>query len=185
MRTHVTAAVVLSLALAALAAPPSAHAQPAGPELNRIVDQGMAHSEVLRIAAYLTDVIGGRLTNSPQMRVAEAWTIDLFRRWGLRNVRKDGFAFGRGWSYSAVSARMLTPRVVPLHERGVLRARAYVGERDLGRIAPGTVWASISTRRPMSWAATTPRFRRACAFPSSRCCVSMANAASGWKTSST
>ena len=114
MRTHVTAAVVLSLALAALAAPPSAHAQPAGPELNRIVDQGMAHSEVLRIAAYLTDVIGGRLTNSPQMRVAEAWTIDLFRRWGLRNVRKDGFAFGRGWSYSAVSARMLTPRVVPL-----------------------------------------------------------------------
>ena len=53
----------------ALAAP--VLAQDRAGDTNRILDEGMNHSEVMPIAQHLTDVIGPRLTNSPQMREAE------------------------------------------------------------------------------------------------------------------
>lgn len=93
-------------------------ARPAGAQqaddLNRVIDQGLNHSQVMQIAEYLTDRIGGRLTNSPQMRQAETWTQSQFKTWGLRNVRKEGFPFGRGWSIVSSSVRMTTPRVIQL-----------------------------------------------------------------------
>lgn len=82
--------------------------------LNGIIDQGFNHSQVMPTAAYLTDRIGGRLTNSPQMRQAEQWTQQQFRDWGLTNVRAEGFAFGRGWSIVRSSARMTAPRPIDL-----------------------------------------------------------------------
>jgi carboxypeptidase Q len=83
-------------------------------DMNRIIDQGLNHSQVMQTAEYLMDRIGGRLTNSPQMRQAEAWTQAQFRAWGLKNVRKEGFAFGRGWSITSSSVRMIAPRTLQL-----------------------------------------------------------------------
>lgn len=82
--------------------------------INRIIDQGQNHSEVMRTAAHLTDRIGGRLTNSPQMREAERWAQQQFRDWGLSNVRAEGFEFGRGWSIVSYEARMTAPRPLQL-----------------------------------------------------------------------
>ncbi|MET4665292.1 M20/M25/M40 family metallo-hydrolase [Sphingomonas sp. PvP056] len=82
--------------------------------VTRIIDEGMAHSDVMPIAAHLSDVIGPRMTNSPAMRQAEAWTQAKFSEWGLRNVHKEGFDFGRGWSIVSSSVRMLTPRPIAL-----------------------------------------------------------------------
>src|ERR1700690_2936772 len=84
------------------------------PDLDRIIDQGMNHSQVMQTAEYLADHNGGRMTNSPAMRQAETWTQSQFRTWGLKNVRKDGFEFGRGWSIVSSSVRMTTPRVLQL-----------------------------------------------------------------------
>ncbi len=82
--------------------------------INGIVDQGLNHSEVMQTAAYLTDRIGGRITNSPPMRQAEQWTQEQFRTWGLSNVHAEGFEFGRGWSAVRSSARMTAPRTLDL-----------------------------------------------------------------------
>jgi len=82
--------------------------------INRIIDEALNHSELPATAEYLTDRIGGRMTNSPQMRIAEQWTQQKFRDWGLKNVRAEGFDFGRGWSIERIEARMLTPRVLPM-----------------------------------------------------------------------
>jgi len=82
--------------------------------MNRIIDQGLNHSQVMATAAWLTDRIGGRMTNSPQMRQAEQWTAQQFRDWGLSNVRADPFDFGRGWSIVRSSARMTAPRPLDL-----------------------------------------------------------------------
>jgi hypothetical protein len=82
--------------------------------VNRINDQAFSHSEVLPLAAHLTDQIGGRLTNSPAMRKAEAWTQAKFREWGLTNVHTEGFEFGRGWWIEDSSVRMTAPRPVKL-----------------------------------------------------------------------
>jgi carboxypeptidase Q len=104
---------LLSAALAA--APVVASAQTVDRTMiNRIVDQALNHSEVMDTAAYLTDRIGGRLTNSPQMRQAERWTQQRFRDWGLAKVRAEPFEFGRGWSVVRSSARMTAPRTLDL-----------------------------------------------------------------------
>jgi hypothetical protein len=54
------------------------------------------------------------MTNSPGMRRAEAWTAGKFTEWGLRNVHKEGFVFGRGWSIERSSVRMVAPRPIQL-----------------------------------------------------------------------
>ena len=80
----------------------------------RIIDEGTNHSQVMPTVQQLTDVIGPRMTNSPAMRRAEAWTAGKFAEWGLKNVHKEGFPFGRGWSIERSSVRMVTPRVIQL-----------------------------------------------------------------------
>lgn len=83
-------------------------------DTNRIIDEGFNHSQVMTLAQQMTDGIGPRLTNSPAMRRAEQWAIDKFTGWGLSNVRRDGFEFGRGWEITSVSVRMVTPRPLML-----------------------------------------------------------------------
>jgi hypothetical protein len=83
-------------------------------DMNRIIDQGLNHSQVMQTAEYMMDRIGGRMTNSPQMRQAEAWTQQQFKSWGLKNVHKEAFPFGRGWSLVSSSVRMTAPRVIQL-----------------------------------------------------------------------
>jgi carboxypeptidase Q len=85
--------------------------------INRIADVGFNHSEVTDIAAHLADQIGGRMTNSPAMRKAERWTQDQFKNWGLKDVRAEGFDFGRGWWIESSRVRMTVPR--PLDLRGI------------------------------------------------------------------
>jgi carboxypeptidase Q len=98
------------LAGTAVAAAPPVDAQ----TINAIADQGFNHGEVAETAEYLADQIGGRMTNSPAMRKAEAWTQERYKAWGLTNVRKQPFEFGRGWWIESSSVRMVAPRPIML-----------------------------------------------------------------------
>jgi len=109
MRVSLLAAVAAAALLPVTAA--SAQDRAAA---NRIIDEGMNHSQAMQTAQHLTDVIGPRMTNSPAMRTAEAWTTGQFAKWGLKNVHKEGFAFGRGWSIERASVRMVSPRPLQL-----------------------------------------------------------------------
>ncbi|MFT3693875.1 MAG: M20/M25/M40 family metallo-hydrolase [Kofleriaceae bacterium] len=90
------------------------HAEPTNNDLDRIIDQGLRHSKVMQTAEYMDDWIGGRLTNSPAMRTAETWTMKQFTAWGLKNVRKDPWEFGRGWTMVSSSVKMIAPRPLTL-----------------------------------------------------------------------
>jgi hypothetical protein len=115
MRRLLLAASVLALAATpAVAQRNAAPAAAPSAATARIIDQGTNHSQVLPIVQHLTDVIGPRLTNSPAMRAAEAWTQAKFREWGLADVRLEGFPFGRGWSIERSSVRMVQPRPLQL-----------------------------------------------------------------------
>ena len=105
----------LLLAATMLAALPTyAQDKPANAALGQIMDQGLNHSQVMATAQYMDDVIGPRMTNSPNMRKAEAWTQAKYREWGLTNVHKEAFPFGRGWSIERSSVRMTAPRPIQL-----------------------------------------------------------------------
>jgi hypothetical protein len=107
MRLSFCAAIAVAVAAPACAAPDAAIT-------NRIIDAGMNHGEVMETVQYLTDRIGGRMTNSPAMRKAEQWTKQRFADYGLSNVRLEPFEFGRGWSIDSSMVRLVEPRVLPL-----------------------------------------------------------------------
>ncbi len=104
----------LTALLTGLAACTTALAAPDALTVNKIADQSFNHSQVMQTAAYLTDQIGGRLTNGPGARKAEAWTQAKFKKWGLSNVRAEGFEFGRGWAIEDSSVKMTAPRPLVL-----------------------------------------------------------------------
>ena len=82
--------------------------------MTRIRDEGFRRSQVMDTLFHLTDVIGPRLTGSPQLKEANEWTRQRFESWGLSNAHLEGYPFGRGWSFSACEVRMVSPRETPL-----------------------------------------------------------------------
>lgn len=109
-----SAGILLGATCAMAAAPPKAAVVAADATINRIADEGFNHSQVADTAEYLADEIGGRMTNSPAMRKAEQWTQEKFKGWGLKDVRTEGFDFGRGWWIESSHVRMLAPRPMEL-----------------------------------------------------------------------
>ena len=143
----IVAALRTLLAVLFAAAVLPAVAAPVDPAtLERISDEGFNHGQVVETAEYLADRIGGRLTNSPAMRAAEAWSMDRFTAWGLKNVHREGFEFGRGWWIESSQVRMTAPRPLVLRAipiawtpptAGILSAEVVVApmkkERDFAQ----------------------------------------------------
>lgn len=83
--------------------------------IDRIRDEGMNRSQVMQTLSYLTDVIGGRLTNSPSMKRANEWTRDTMAKWGMQNAKLEAWGpFGRGWSLKSFSAQVNEPTAFPV-----------------------------------------------------------------------
>jgi hypothetical protein len=84
--------------------------------VSRIRQEAFHRSQVMDTFSYLTERIGPRLTNSPAMGRANAWTRGKFNEWKLDNVHDEAFDdFGRGWEFTSASVEMLGDRVQPLH----------------------------------------------------------------------
>jgi carboxypeptidase Q len=81
----------------------------------RIKDEEFNHSELIKTLTYLTDVIGPRLTNSPNYRRASVWTRDQLTAWGLTNAHLEPWGpSGRGWEIKRFSAQVTEPQATPL-----------------------------------------------------------------------
>jgi carboxypeptidase Q len=73
------------------------------------------HSQIVETAGYLADVIGPRLTGSPNYKRAAEYARDRLSGWGLRNAHLEPWGpFGRGWSLEGFTANMLVPGFSPL-----------------------------------------------------------------------
>src|SRR5204862_402515 len=80
----------------------------------RIKDEGLQRSKVMEIESYLTDVYGPRLTGSPNIKEAADWAEKTMKEWGLGNVHRETWPFGRGWQSQRFVAMAVTPRAYPL-----------------------------------------------------------------------
>jgi len=93
---------------------PSATPDPNDP-IVRIKDEGMNRSQVMNTLSYLSDVIGPRLTGSPNMKRANEWTRDQLTKWGLQNAHLEAWGpFGRSWELKDFSAQVIAPQTIPL-----------------------------------------------------------------------
>jgi carboxypeptidase Q len=81
----------------------------------RIREEGFSHGKVMQFAGALADGIGPRLTGSPNMAKANAWTRDTLTTIGLENAHlEDWGEFGMGWQQINTWARMVSPDPEPL-----------------------------------------------------------------------
>ncbi|MFN2500465.1 MAG: M20/M25/M40 family metallo-hydrolase [Pyrinomonadaceae bacterium] len=84
-------------------------------DIDKIRDEGLNRSQVMQTLSYLTDVIGGRLTNSPNMKRANEWTRDTMAKWGMKNAKLEAWGpFGRGWSLKSFNAQVTDPTAFPV-----------------------------------------------------------------------
>src|SRR6267378_2007307 len=83
--------------------------------ISRIRYEGFRDSKVMNLATGLMDLIGERLTGSPNMKRANEWTRDQLTAMGLSNAHLESWGpFGRGWANQYVSVRMTSPDIAPL-----------------------------------------------------------------------
>ncbi len=99
--------------------PANQSSQTAAPDPNdpivRIREEGLTRSHVLETLSYLSDVIGPRLTGSPNLKRANEWTRDQLTKWGLQNAHLESWGpFGRGWVLKDFSAELIEPQAIPL-----------------------------------------------------------------------
>ncbi|MFN7829255.1 MAG: M20/M25/M40 family metallo-hydrolase [Acidobacteriota bacterium] len=83
--------------------------------INKIRAEGMERSQIMDTLSWLTDVVGYRLTGSPNMKKANEWTKAKLAEWGLVNAALESWGpFGRGWSFDKVSVHVVEPTPFPL-----------------------------------------------------------------------
>lgn len=98
----------------AAASAPSVYTAPKA-DIDKIRDEGLNRSQVMQHLTYLTEVIGGRLTNSPNMKRANEWTRDTMAKWGMQNAKLEPWGpFGRGWELKNFSAQVVEPQTIPV-----------------------------------------------------------------------
>ena len=108
---HRTTAILGLLSLAFT----TALAQSNDEAISKIKDEGMNRSQVMQTLSYLSDVIGPRLTASPNMKRANEWTREKLTEWGLQNGHLEAWGpFGKGWSLEKFSAQVVSPQNIPL-----------------------------------------------------------------------
>jgi hypothetical protein len=82
--------------------------------IGQIRDEGLTRSQAMDTLFWLTDRYGPRVTGSPAMEQAGAWTMKKMTEWGLANVHREEFDFGRSWSIVRFSAHLVEPQIQPL-----------------------------------------------------------------------
>lgn len=108
------AAFVMPIAAFGQATAPGVYTAPKE-TIDKIRDEGMNRSQAMKTLSYLTDVIGARLTGSPNMKKANEWTRDKMKEWGMQNAHLESWGpFGRGWSLRKFTANIVEPQYIPV-----------------------------------------------------------------------
>src|SRR5215831_13039645 len=80
----------------------------------KIKDEGMKRSQVSETLFWLTDAYGPRLNGPPAFEQAGDWAVKQLQQWGVSNVHKERWKFGKRWSLSSFHATMTAPQVMPI-----------------------------------------------------------------------
>ena len=109
----------------------------------RIREEGLQHSHIMEYASALTDDIGPRLTGSPNLAKANAWTRDQLTAMGCVNAHLDDWGeFGMGWQQLNTWVRMTAP------DTAVFIAQATPwSPATNGPVSGDAVWVNIQDEK--------------------------------------
>jgi hypothetical protein len=109
--------------------------------VQKIREEGLNHSQVMKTAFYLTDVAGPRLSGSPGLKKAQNWALTELKKYGLTNGKLEPWGkFGKGWqvnkNYAAIT--------VPYYHAIIAVPKAWTGSTK-GAIKGDVVLVKIDT----------------------------------------
>ncbi len=107
-----------------------------------MIVEGTQHSHVDADLSYLLDVIGPRLSGSPEMRRANEWTQKKFTEYGADRSELESWNFGVGWTRGPMTLQMLEPQ----HREMLGVSWAWAPGTD-GPVAGNVVYLDARTRR--------------------------------------
>jgi hypothetical protein len=76
---------------------------------HKLINDAKEGSEIMKNLAYLSDVIGPRLTGSTNLKRANDWAYDKMKEYGLVNVELEPWEIPVGWERGTASAKMVEP----------------------------------------------------------------------------
>ena len=100
MRLHSKIASVFALGALLAPAPTAAQVAQEAVDLDvvaQIREEGLERSQIEALARHLTEVIGARLTGSPGMAEANAWTVEKFNEWSELTKEIDNMKLREPW----------------------------------------------------------------------------------------
>lgn len=131
--------------------------------VDEIRREGHDNSQVYQTFTHLVNVIGPRLTATPEYKLAADWSRGQLSRWGLRDARLESWEFGRGWALDKFTLEMIAPRYMPLMgypdawsasmEREVEAAPIFVGDKSpeqLEALGDGLAGGILLTQPPVT-----------------------------------
>lgn len=80
------------------------------PVIKRIWTEAMDSTRLPALAHQLLDVIGPRLTGTPQMIKANMWAVEKYQSWGIEAENQE-YGVWRGWERGVTHIDLLQPRV--------------------------------------------------------------------------
>jgi carboxypeptidase Q len=115
----------------------------------RIREEGLQRSQLPNTLSYMTDVLGARLTNSRDMKRAQAWAIDEMTRMGLANPVIEPFMdYGASWDNEVFSLDLVTPDYQPMVGNPIAHTPGTDGRQRLSVvIADVRTWQDLDDYR--------------------------------------
>jgi carboxypeptidase Q len=112
----------------------------------RIREEGLQRSQVMDIVGYMTDVLGGRLSLSQDIKRAQIWAKAKMETLGLENVVIEPFMdYGAAWDCEYFSLHMLEPDYQPMVGFPI----AYTSGTKGKVVAPAMIAADIQTKKDL------------------------------------
>ena len=78
--------------------------------VKKIVDEANNNSQLEILAHELLDVVGPRLTGTPQMKNAGEWAVQKYADWGI-DARIHEFGEWQGWERGITHVDLVSPRI--------------------------------------------------------------------------
>lgn len=98
----------------------------------KIRQEGFQQSEIVSTLSYMTDVLGARLTNSDDMRIAQSWAVKEMKRIGLENIKTEPFMdYGVSWDNEYFSLHLLQPDYQPMLGYPIAHTPGIKGKQNL------------------------------------------------------
>ncbi len=110
-----------------------------------IVEEIDKHSELMANIEYLCDMIGPRLTGSPNLAQANRWTRDKFQQYGLSNAHLEPWTIEKAWTRGDAKGRVL----LPVEQRILLESAGW-GPSTTGPLRGPVVHVKAQSKEELS-----------------------------------